>query len=68
MLDINKVDKLIKSALKEKKLSTYEIAKKIGVSWSTANSHCYKLKSFGVIDCKDEETKVGMKRIVWWIK
>ena len=65
----SKVDRLIRDVLKkEKSLSTYEIAKKIGISWSTANSHCYKLKAFGVIDCKDEETKLGMRRIVWWLK
>jgi len=65
----NKVDRLIRDILKkEKSLSTYEIAKKIGISWSTANSHCYKLKSFGIIDCKDEETKLGMRRILWWLK
>ena len=69
ILENNKVDKLIKDILrKEKKLSTYEIAKKIGISWGTANSHCYKLKSFGIVDCKNEETKVGMGRIVWWLK
>jgi predicted transcriptional regulator len=65
----NKVDKLIKDILrKEKQLSTYEIAKKIGISWSTANSHCYKLRSFGIVDCKNEETKVGVMRVIWWLK
>ncbi len=69
-MGLNKADELIRSLLKTSKrlLSTYEIAKEINVSWATANTHCYKLKAFGIIDGKNEEVKIGLKRIVWWIK
>ena len=64
------VGKLIQDVLRSsrKPLSTYEIAKKIGVSWATANIHCYKMKVLGVLDCRSEEVKIGMKRMVWWVK
>ena len=68
-ISLDKVDDLIKSKLKglKKPLSTYEIAKNANLSWATANTHCYKLKSFGVIDGKYEEARIGIKRVVWWL-
>jgi predicted transcriptional regulator len=68
-ISLSKVDKLIRNVLmkSDKPLSTYEIAKKTDLSWSTANTHCYKLKSFGIVNGKNEETKTGMKRVVWWL-
>ena len=67
---LGKVEKLIVDAIRKSKkpMSTYEIAKSVSISWSTANIHCYKMKSFGVLDCREEEAKIGVKRIVWWIK
>ena len=54
---------------KEKKpLSTYQIAKKIGISWSTANTYCYKLKDKGKIKGEERVARVGMnKKMMWWI-
>jgi len=62
--------KLLRAAkrTKKKSRSTYAIAKKIGISWSTANIHCYKLKSEGKIRGEMECAKIGQsKRIMWWI-
>ena len=63
------VDELIQGILKESKkpLSTYELAKQANISWSTASTHCYKLRSFGIVDGKNEEVRIGIKRIVWWL-
>lgn len=68
-IKLGKVEKLVFDTIKKAKnpISTYELAKKAKVSWSTANTHCYKLKSLGLIDSKNEEIKIGSKRIVWWI-
>ncbi len=67
---MSKTDDLIKSVLARSKrpFSTYEIAKIAGISWSTANMHCYKLKSEGIADCKEEEGKTGAKKVIWWLK
>lgn len=47
-------------------LSTYEIARSAGISWSTANAHCYKLKSLGKILGKEEQRDVGAgKKMLW---
>ncbi|NOR84745.1 HTH domain-containing protein [archaeon] len=64
------VGEVIVRFLKESKtpLSTYEIAKKASISWSTANTHCYKLKDEGIIDGKLEMADVGAsKKMLWWI-
>ncbi len=64
------VDILTEKILRSSKqpLSTYEIAKRAKISWSTANIHCYKLKSEGKIDGKLEKAEVGSgKKMVWWI-
>jgi len=68
-ISLDKVDELIRSTLKSSKkpLSTYEIAKTANLSWATANTHCYKLKSFGIIEGKYEEARIGIKRIIWWL-
>lgn len=59
--------KLLRDA--KKPISTYEIAKKASISWSTANTHCYKLKDEGIIDGKLEMADVGSsKKMLWWIK
>jgi len=65
------VSEIILKILKEegKPLSTYEIAKKANISWSTANTHCYKLKDEGKIDGKLETATIGSSRkMMWWLK
>ena len=65
------VGEVVLKLLRESKvsLSTYEIAKKASISWSTANTHCYKLKDEGLIDGKLEMADVGSsKKMLWWIK
>ncbi len=64
------IDALTQRILKTSKqpLSTYQIAKQAKISWSTANIHCYKLKSEGKIDGKMEKAEVGSgKKMIWWI-
>lgn len=67
---MSKTDDLIKAVLvrSKKPLSTYEVAKLAGISWSTVNMHCYKLKSNGIVESKEEEAKTGAKKVVWWLK
>ena len=48
--------------------STYTIAKRAKLSWSTANTHCYKLKSLGVVKNMSKKTNIGTgKKISWWL-
>lgn len=64
------VDQITQQILKKSKLpiSTYELAKQANISWSTANIHCYKLKSEGKIKGKIEQANVGQgKKMLWWI-
>ena len=64
---LSPIDRLIIIALKSSKqpLSTYRIAKKANVSWSTANTHCYKLTSLGIVNRKGEKTHFGQKKVFW---
>ena len=65
------VGDMILKLLKESSepISTYEIAKKVGISWSTANTHCYKLKDAGKVDSKEIVQKIGAgKKVVWFMK
>jgi len=62
---------VIRRILKEAKkpLSTYEIAKRAKISWSTANTHCYKLKDQGVIEGELKVAEVGSgKKMMWKLK
>ncbi len=64
------IDELIVSTLgqKDEPMSTYKIAKQTGLSWSTINTHCYKLKSLHVIDGRLEAAKIGQrKKLLWWV-
>ena len=66
---MDEIDELIESTLKKagKPQSTYKIAKDTGLSWSTINAHCYKLKSMGIIGGKLEVAKIGQrKKLLWW--
>ncbi len=65
------VGEVIVKLLRESKtpLSTYELAKKSKISWSTANTHCYKLKDVGIVDGKLETADIGAsKKMLWWLK
>ena len=46
-------------------LSTYRIAKEANLSWSTVNTHCYKLMSLGIINRESERTHFGQKKVFW---
>ncbi len=63
------VDKeLIRLLSKRGPASTYEIAKMLGISWSTANMHLYRLKAEGKVKRRTEMPRIGMrKKVVWWI-
>ena len=63
------LDSVIQTVLvrSKKPLSTYEIAKKTGVSWSTANMHCFKLKTQGIFKNKSESSIGRRKKVVWWV-
>ncbi len=64
------IDELTISVLKKHKkpMTTYEIAKALGISWSTANIHCHKLKAEGKLISKEEKARLGIgKRVLWWI-
>lgn len=62
------VGTVIQKLLRDAKgaLSTYEIAKRAKISWSTANTHCYKLKDQGIIDGELEVAEVGAGRKMMW--
>ncbi len=62
------IDNAIIRVLKEAKepLTTYQIAKKLGISWSTANTHCYRLKDAGKIDCEYRIARIGESKKVYW--
>lgn len=71
MEDINTpIDRLIITTLKKSKepVSTYGIAKHNGISWSTANTHCYKLKSMGIINGKIRSSHLGQKKVFWYLE
>ncbi len=64
---LDEIDKLILDILKKnKQLTTYKLAKKAKLSWSTVNSHCYKLKSLNKADGKAEPARVGSRKKVIW--
>ena len=64
---MDKLEKQILSLIrKHKKLTTYEIAKKLGVSWQTAQLRIYKLFGNGKIDMVKE--RKGALEKVYWVK
>ena len=63
----SKDEEIINLLKKAPNLSTYQIAKKLKISWSTANLHCYKLKLIGKIDGSPQDSKFGMgEKMIWW--
>jgi len=72
-MDIDKIlIILLKNAAKKKiKLSTYELAKKSGVSWSTVRLHCYKIKTDKTKNLTNEVVKLNKgngTKTLWWIR
>lgn len=65
---LSALEKEILRILKQKTLSTYQLAKELKVSWSTVNAHCYKLKSLGLLDNKIEKPRFGKEKVLWWAK
>ncbi|MBI5331944.1 MAG: hypothetical protein HZB65_00055 [Candidatus Aenigmarchaeota archaeon] len=70
MYDSGKSEKLVLDVLRKERrpLSTYEIAKLAGISWSTANTCCYKLFSKKLVVSEEKEYKTSLRKIMWWIK
>jgi len=66
---LSQMDEDILKILRESSgpLSTYEIAKKIDISWSTANIHLKDLQIKEMVKSKEEMIK-SKKRMVWWIE
>ncbi|UCG95908.1 MAG: helix-turn-helix transcriptional regulator [archaeon] len=48
-------------------LSTYEIAKKLNISWSTANVHLKDLQLKNMVKNREEMIK-SKRRLVWWVE
>ena len=67
---LDRIDGLIMEILKNSKnpLSAYTIAKEVKISWSTANIHCYKLKSLGILEDRIMGTEIGQKKTYWRLK
>ncbi len=62
------IDRMILDALKRyKSLTTYQLAKRIDVSWATVNVHCYRLLAEGKIRVNHESSFSG-KRTIWSYK
>jgi DNA-binding Lrp family transcriptional regulator len=71
-MKLSEVDKRILKVLEEKEnsseITTYRLAKEAEISWATAISHCYKLKSYGIIEGRPEKPKFGDKEtMIWWL-
>lgn len=66
---ISEMDENILKMLREspEPLSTYEIAKKINISWSTANIHLKDLQLNGMVRSREDMIK-SKRRIVWWVE
>ena len=68
--ELTRIDEAILVAIRSSKepLSTYRIAKGASLSWSTANSHCYKLKSMGLVSAKTQRSKFGQSKVLWSLR
>jgi len=68
--ELSEVDKLLLKTFDkcDEPPSTYILAKRAEVSWSTANGHLYKLKSLGLVKGAVGKSKSGTgRKMVWWI-
>ncbi len=63
------IDETILKMLRESRepLSTYDIAKRLNISWSTANIHLKDLLLKDMVKSKEEMIK-SKRRVVWWIE
>lgn len=63
------IDETILKILREshEPLSTYDIAKRLDISWSTANVHLKDLLLKNLVKSKEEMIK-SKRRVVWWIE
>ncbi len=69
MSKISGIERKIIEFLRASPLSTYQIAKKLKVSWATARFYCYKLKALDLVEESVEKTKRGIgRKIVWKLK
>lgn len=66
---LSEIDENILKFLREnaEPLSTYEIAKKINVSWSTANIHLKDMQIRGIVKSREDMIK-SKRRIIWWVE
>ena len=66
---ITETDEKILKVLREHKdpLSTYEIAKKTNISWSTANIHLKDLQLKKMVKSREDTVK-SKRRIIWWVE
>jgi len=66
---VSELDERIIKILREstEPLSTYEIAKKLNVSWSTANVHLKDLLLKELVKSKEEMVK-SKRRVIWWVE
>ncbi len=68
---LDEIDELIIKILKKagKPLTTYQITKESGLSWSTIHTHLYKLMSLGHVSGELQKAKIGeRKKRIWWLK
>jgi DNA-binding transcriptional regulator YhcF (GntR family) len=67
---LDRIDEAIINILKKSKelLSVYKIAKEIKLAWSTVNTHCYKLKSYNILEERTITSKFGGKKTFWGLK
>ncbi len=66
---ITEVDEKIIKTLREnpKPMSTYEIAKELNISWSTANIHLKDLLLKKLVKSKEDMVK-SKRRVLWWVE
>ncbi len=66
---LSEIDENILKFLREsaEPLSTYEIAKKMNVSWSTANIHLKDMQIRGIVKSREDMIK-SKRRIIWWVE
>ncbi len=64
---LSAVDRLIVNVLNKSRgpLSTYQIGKRTKVSWSTANTHCYKLKALNRVEMEVIQNHLGQTKTLW---
>lgn len=68
--ELSPIDKALVDMIRgeKKPVSTYKLAKETKLSWSTVNSHCYKLKAFGILDMSSNKSRFGQKKLLWYVK